>query len=280
MRKGRAKGIATLPQTETLVCVAKDAISLPERSRKHFNGSNRGSMIAWVQLEPYVDCWPVTFGVKKKCYGKFRVPVGGKTPGAGSSADEDGDFAGEDQGEEFDLNDIPPVVSGSKEILKRADENLEPFCYNSKPVKLHEEMLHNFSLKGLYDLSPCDGKAAEACLEARKSYVGICLSDEHKAALFNRLVDRVVEAFGNEASNLYDPAICRKRPADILEAATPPTKAAKPPTPTPTAAAKTKAKAATATQKTKKKAEKKQAADAGHDVADAEDSDEDSGEAE
>ncbi len=281
MRRGRAKGIATLPQTETLVCVAKDTISLPERSRKHFNGSNRGSLIAWVQLEPFTDCWPVTFGVKKKCYGKFRVAVGGRTPGCGGSTDEDGDCVGEDQGEEFDLNDIPPVVGGNKDVMKRGDENLEPFSYNSKPVKLYEEMLHTLALRGLYDLSPGDGKAAEACLEARKSYVGICMTDEHKAALFNHLVDRVAEAFGKEASNLYNPASC-KRPADLgLGAAPPPTKLAKATAPPPKPKVKSGAAASNKTKKAAGNKEDGAAAAAGGDgKEDDADSDEDSGAAE
>ncbi len=220
-------------------------------------------------MEPYADCWALPFGAKKKCYGKFRVAVGGRTPGlGGASSEEDGDWAAEDQGDEFDLSDVPPVVNGSKDILKRGDDNVEPFCYNSKPVKLYSELLHSFCLKALYDLSPGDGKAAEACLEARKSYVGICLTDEHKAALYNRLIDRVVEAFGKEDSNLFNPAV-RKRPADPLQLeATPQAKkstklaAEQTPTDEKTAAAKPKGKAKSGRKKAEIKADKEDADDA------------------
>jgi hypothetical protein len=159
-RKGKVRGIGNVRQSENMIVFASRTTGVPERKRLWHSGTNRGSMLSYVQLEPITACWPMPFKERKKLYGICRVAVGGRTAGSDEEDDDDEDAMCDEGDDTFDP--IPPVIG--TQPSKRSDENIEPFTYHSKPVTLFEELLHCFQAKGIYDLSPGDGKAAEACL--------------------------------------------------------------------------------------------------------------------
>jgi hypothetical protein len=237
LRKGRVRGVATLVQCEGLLVLARDAMLMPERARKVFAGTNRGSLIAFCRLDDYKDCLTMTFQEKRRCYGKYRVAVGGRSFGPDED-DEDGPDEAEDGAEE-----VPPVVGPAvpgAQAARRNDENVEPFTYNSKPTVLFSELIASYSLMGCYDLSPGDGNAALAFLWERRPYVGICFTDSHKSALMEWLVSQTLRAFGDQSSPFYEPKYqaANSTPAPNAAGATPQKrKAEAPPEPRPRAAA-------------------------------------------
>ena len=68
------------------------------------------------------------------------------------------------RGGKTDSEDIPPKMGD------RLNNGKERMCYFSAPVELLEELIHQFYGKLVVDLSPADGKFADACLKTRTGY--------------------------------------------------------------------------------------------------------------
>ena len=66
-------------------------------------------------------------------------------------------------------------------------------------------MLHDFFVKAVIDLTPGPGKFAQAALDSRSGYVGICFTEEHAAALDTMLCNYVLKQMACESSGLYNP---------------------------------------------------------------------------
>ena len=81
LRKQRVRGIGTLKQIEFLHVVTKDAMTIPERDREHYLGTNKGDVIGPVVLPRWETTWGMSFADKKKLWDKHRVEVGGPTEG-------------------------------------------------------------------------------------------------------------------------------------------------------------------------------------------------------
>ena len=88
-RKQRVRGINTLRQIEFLHMSTKDAIMIPERSRKHYNGTNKGDVLGPVVLPGWEKTWGLPFNEKRKLWDKNRVEVGGEWPSIANCMERD-----------------------------------------------------------------------------------------------------------------------------------------------------------------------------------------------
>ena len=78
-RRSLARGTATIPQVEMMTMVPRSALNLPERQGKHYNTSNKGTVLGPVALTRPETEWQATVKDKREIYGKrFRIAVGGR----------------------------------------------------------------------------------------------------------------------------------------------------------------------------------------------------------
>ena len=60
--------------------ISNAALCLPERTGKHFEGTNKGTALGPVVLLETTAGWQATVKAKRDIYGKrYRIAVGGKT---------------------------------------------------------------------------------------------------------------------------------------------------------------------------------------------------------
>ena len=151
-RKMRVRGVATVEQSEGLTLFTSGQFSVPEKKREHYQGSNRGNLLAWVKLPKWEQCWKLSFEKKKALYGKARVPVGG------TSVDAD-----DEDGEEEEVTEAGAIVpmaidaSGNLYIPKnRNNDNVEPVSFWSMPIQFFKEIFSSYHCKGVYDMSAGD----------------------------------------------------------------------------------------------------------------------------
>lgn len=78
-RRQRCKGVASIQQVENMYLISSGQLSLPERPRLHYAGSNLGNVVGPVVLQK--SEWTATVKDKRDTiYTKrFRPPVGKKT---------------------------------------------------------------------------------------------------------------------------------------------------------------------------------------------------------
>ena len=177
-RKQRVRGTGTLKQVETCLVLSSKKLTLPVRTRKHFQGSSNGDLLLGVEWPKLAEEWHVKWQEKKEMLGKKHlVPVGGKT------ADDAGD-----------------------RTSNRAANELEPMCYHSLPLAFYEEILHGYYAKMVVDMTPSDARFAWACLRTRTGYVGICFTEAHVRGLENRLLELLKEDVVDPNSPLFSAA--------------------------------------------------------------------------
>ncbi|CAK9038002.1 Uncharacterized protein SCF082_LOCUS22412 [Durusdinium trenchii] len=177
-RKQRVRGTGTLKQVETCLVLSSKKLTLPVRTRKHFQGSSNGDLLLGVAWPKLAEEWHVKWQEKKEMLGKKHlVPVGGKT------ADDAGD-----------------------RTSNRAANELEPMCYHSLPLAFYEEILHGYYAKMVVDMTPSDARFAWACLRTRTGYVGICFTEAHVRGLENRLLELLKEDMVDPNSPLFSAA--------------------------------------------------------------------------
>ena len=81
-RRQRCKGVASIQQVENMYMISSGQLSLPDRPRLHYAGSNLGNVVGPVVLQK--SEWTATVKeTRDNIYTKrFRPPVGKKTEGA------------------------------------------------------------------------------------------------------------------------------------------------------------------------------------------------------
>ena len=68
-----------MQQVETITICSRAELDIPMKPKKHFPGSNMGSVFSGVALPALQDLWTLSFGQKKDIYGPFkRVRPGGR----------------------------------------------------------------------------------------------------------------------------------------------------------------------------------------------------------
>lgn len=178
-RKKRVRGTCTLKQMEGCHIFTSKKLSLPSRDRKHFAGSTTGDLIANVHMPPWSSEWHLPWKEKKELLGKkHQILVGGKT---------------------HDKDD------GDKQN-SRSRNGSEPVCYHSPPYELCEELIHDFFVKMIIDLTPLDARMAWAALRNRVGYVGIAFNPEHQRLLEERLLTLLEKDMKDPESPLFSAA--------------------------------------------------------------------------
>jgi len=206
-RQRAVRGSKTLNVIETLHQFSKGPLQLPPIKRTHHEGTNAANAINNIVIEPIDDVWQLPFGMKKKMYGKARVPVGGK-----SKKGDDSSTASDDGG-------IDEVT------VKRNDDVLEPAFFRGMPYKLCVEMIKSWNLTGIIHTSAGDMEMAVAAVEAGVIYTGICLTELHVELGYARLEERVWELMQTEGNRIYSPQLAvalKSEKAKKAQATTPP----------------------------------------------------------
>lgn len=149
-RRSRVRGVATLDQTETLSIVTDRTFTVPDKNRQYYQGSNRGSLLAWVALPKWESdaTWTASFEAKKEIYGKSRTAVGGQSVEKDDADDDEEEMVASDA-----LVPMSIDSSGNLFIPKvRNNENLEPVAYWGMPVQFYQELLSSYCMVGFYDM--------------------------------------------------------------------------------------------------------------------------------
>ena len=173
-RRSLARGTATIPQVEMMTMVSRSALNLPERQGKHYNTSNKGTVLGPVALTRPETEWQATVKDKREIYGKrFRIAVGGRVDGEVSKRRNDGD--------------------------------LEPTFFFTLPLQFFEELLHLYFVKSVIDLTPGSGIFGEAAIRNRCGYFCIAMSERHALELDKRFRLAALRFMCEEGCPVYNP---------------------------------------------------------------------------
>ena len=111
-------------------------------------------------------------------FGKFRVAVGGRTPGS------DGSHRG---------------------VCSKTKETVDPVFWHSRPSLLYQEVMASYHLTALVDGGVADGVlAATACLK-RVPYFGLALTQQHLEKVTERIVHVVMTQMLQTESGVFEP---------------------------------------------------------------------------
>lgn len=178
-RRCLVRGCGVLGQIEGLSTLTQQILDVPERSRKHYHGTNKGDVICPVVLPCWDQAWCMSFKEKKKLLGKARVAVGGPT-----ERDDAGDDKDDDVDKKIDDNAIPPVVNmASQAIDGRHDNNIEPLCYLNYPEELYDELTASFYVRDWIDLNVGDGTLAWHCVRQPSCHPARAFCEGHFPSL-------------------------------------------------------------------------------------------------
>ena len=128
----------SLQQVENMYVVTSSDLSLNERKRLHYPGTNMGNVLGPIVFPLYSSMWQTDYKTKKLILGSKIFKVGG--PGGGDSKEE---------------------------CEKRTDDTVEPVFLHAFPESLEEEIMHSFCVKaGVLDLFAGEGTMAMTALRA------------------------------------------------------------------------------------------------------------------
>ena len=193
-RRKKVRGTGSIQQLENMYMISPASLSLPERPRLHFQGTNLGNVIAPVALR--VSPWTATVKAKRDIYTKkYRIAVGGQNP--------------------------------ANEKVKRSDTDVEPVFHWDTDPKFYESLLHDYFVKNVIDLTPGAGTMALTCVKKHVGYLGLCMSEEHLAGIRAVLLDGILAAMQEEGSGLYQPRLATALNPDAKEPAPKPKAKAK-----------------------------------------------------
>jgi len=181
-RHERVRGCATHSAVETLKVVAArfpSALNQP-RPRKYYKGNTALNVLYDVPVPPREDQWQTTWLQKKGILASGFIAVGGKV----NSNSEDLD------------DDEPPA--------RRTDSTREPVFFHSVTPYLWEELLHDFDIGAVIDLTAGDGAAALAAIRSGCPYAGVTITDAHATELRQHLYEAAFQAATTEGDSLYD----------------------------------------------------------------------------
>ena len=130
------------------------------------------------------NTWKRSNRIKREIYGAAnRIAVGQRTPGIDSET--------------------------SKKLIRK-DDDIEPVFYWCYPYQLHEDMLRTLGPRLVVSLTIGDGAAALAALLYQKPFVGVCLTNEHRAGVRQHLANLVFKSFMTEGTPFYDARISQE----------------------------------------------------------------------
>jgi hypothetical protein len=80
----------------------------------------------------------------------------------------------------------------------------EPVAWHSLPVLFWQEILFDFEVGAVIDLTPGDGMLATAALQTRLPYTGLVFTPKHADALYSRLESQAIAGVTREGDTWYD----------------------------------------------------------------------------
>ena len=136
MRDRRALVRGSVDQVEFMYAISRQTITVPEKAKLHFSGTNNGNYWGPIQLDEIPAVWHLTFVQKKQLYGVAnRVLAGGPGP-------ED-----------------------TEKIKPRNNEDSEPVTWHGKPQTFYEEVSHCYNARCIVMLCGGDLNCAMACID-------------------------------------------------------------------------------------------------------------------
>jgi hypothetical protein len=139
-----------------------------------------------VVLPDVASLWHVLWPLKKEMYGRHGlIPVGGRAPGEDEESDAE------------EATKAPPVP--------RNAGTSEPVAWHAMPQLFWQEILFDFKVGAVIDLTPADGTLAMAALNARIPYTGLTFTSKHAEELLGRLQSLVLAGATREGDSWYDP---------------------------------------------------------------------------
>ena len=142
--------------------------------RKHFAGSSASGAIGPVSLMSEDDdlTWKRCVKAKREIYGKDnRIAPGGRTPG---------------------------IDAETAKKLMRKDTDIEPVFYWCYPFQFNEDLFRGLSPRLIVSLTLGDGAMALAAMLLEKPFVGVALTQEHRAGARTHLANCVFKGFMTE----------------------------------------------------------------------------------
>ena len=180
-RRALSRGTASLHQVEWAHILAGKAINLPERPRKHYEGTNCGDLLIGVEIPPLENEWHVSVKEKAVYLGKKKL-IDPASAGSAVAA---------------------PAGSAAE---AREDAVQVPFCYHSMPENFYAELIHMFFAKLVLDLTPFDARFAWVALRSRIGYCGLANNEEHAEAMRRQLRHLTFKGMLDQNSGLYNAA--------------------------------------------------------------------------
>ena len=103
------------------------------------------------------------------------------------------------------------MTSSHLHVGRQPTEDVKlPVFYAPTPLKLAQELLHDYSAVGMIDGTPSNGSMAMAALLNSTTYVGLCFNSEHVEALYHKFDNMVFKEFQKSDSKFYQPDLVRE----------------------------------------------------------------------
>jgi hypothetical protein len=182
-RYTRVRGFMTHSSLETIKVVAQSfpaSLNTP-RPRKYYSGTTALNAICNVPVPLRDEQWKLSWGEKKLVLAGGLIPCGGRAPGT----------------DDYDDDDEPPAA-------RRTDASVEPVFFHSVSSHLWGEILYDFQVGAVIDLTAGDGAVAMASLRAGCPYVGVTLTDTHATELRKHVHNTAFQAAATEGDDMYD----------------------------------------------------------------------------
>ena len=176
-------------QVEWFNFITANSLTLPHTPRLHYEGTANGEFLGPVAWPAYdsPDVWSLPTKAKKDII-THKVLAGGPTMGENATAEE--------------------KKEAEKEMafIRAMKKEAEPMFWHSTPLKLWEEILFDYNIVAVLDLTPGDGVRALAALRRRIPYAGVAMNAAHRDHLLMHLDKTVLKQFQVEGDKLYQPA--------------------------------------------------------------------------
>ena len=150
------------------------------------------------------DMWMLPVQLKRDVYGKRRIAVGGRNP-------DDCDDGEEEECDEVE-DEAPPLKfspKASSRSGKGVQTDMQPVAFHELPVVLYSELIWDFSLKSIIDLTPGSGNLAISALRHQIGYLGVVYSAKHAEVLTSHFEETMLQLMQDESSLVYDPALVK-----------------------------------------------------------------------
>ena len=175
-RRERTRGDGGRHQIQHAYLLTDGEMDLPEKPRKHYDGTNVGDAVGPVDLKSWSAGWHLSWKDKKRAYGKYRERVGGPTPGL------------------------------DKDDARKTDETVEPFSWHGLPFEFWDDFIHTYNIVGGIGVFTGNCEMALAFIANQKPFLGFTYNEEHTDMCYSHLREEVKKLMLDEKwPRFYDP---------------------------------------------------------------------------